>query len=322
MGFTVTVPNGGSDSANFYNFSGANLGQIVGTDLGGGVGTLTFKTNGSTALTLNSNQSATFSSNVTTGNVTTSNIVSSFLNVNVGTVGASNVVSALKIQSNDLVNANQGYGTSLDFYSGAEWTASIQGQNSSVRAGSGQLSFFVNVGNNNTSMLEVYRNVAAGSSAGGYHAWYCSPSNSSASEAMRLNSSGYLGIGKTSPSSYLDAYNDFSLKTGTFSSGSYVDIPIDNSPVVAFYVVRLWNTGNANLNYGAVVLTNTRYSGFGGGNGVNVINSIQGTTGTNGELASITYAISGSGYSLNLRISAGINSGSTTIGYSVRQIIV
>ena len=45
MGFTVTVPNGGSDSASFYNFSGANLGQIVGTDLGGGVGTLTFKTN-------------------------------------------------------------------------------------------------------------------------------------------------------------------------------------------------------------------------------------------------------------------------------------
>ena len=56
MGFTVTVPNGGSDSASFYNFSGANLGQIVGTDLGGGVGTLTFKTNSNannTVLTAN-----------------------------------------------------------------------------------------------------------------------------------------------------------------------------------------------------------------------------------------------------------------------------
>jgi hypothetical protein len=127
----------------------------------------------------------------------------SSLDINVGTVGSGNTLTALTLRSADLVSANQGYGVGVNFYSGSELTAQIIAQNSSVRSGSGQLSFYTNSGSTATSMNEVWRSVAAGYTGQGYQAWYYSSSGST-TEAMRIDSSGRLGIGTTSPTAPLE----------------------------------------------------------------------------------------------------------------------
>jgi len=144
----------------------------------------------------------------------------------------------------------------------------------------------------------------------------------SGTERARISSTGNFLIGKTSGSTYLNAYTSFDYQATTFTSGAgnygYLDLP--QTPSTTLMLVNLTNQNNSNLNISFLMLVNTRSTAFGGGNGINTIAVVQGSTGTGGEISTYAFAISGSGTTLQLRATCTLVSGSAVIDFSARII--
>lgn len=111
---------------------------------------------------------------------------------------------------------------------------------------------------------------------------------------MRIDSSGYVGIGKNTPTTRLDVANDFERVRMSITSNSgpgQVAIgPSSGSILVLAHVAR---AANANSNRSYLLLVNTRHWSFGGGNNVSVVNSTGSSTGTTGE-PSASFGLTGS----------------------------
>jgi hypothetical protein len=183
-------------------------------------GNLVFRTgaSGTTALTLGSDQSATFAGAV---NITTAVLTNPTINGNVTTTGLNFDSNTLVI---DATNNRVGIGTSSpDFQLSLSsdpsfWEAGLQ----TVITGGDQA-------------LRIISNAPGGGGRTGSIEFY-----TTASERMRIDSSGNVGIGTSSPSSYgklgvVSGVSYFGVASDAFTSAKFGPRPVNDGAVSVLY---------------------------------------------------------------------------------------
>lgn len=135
-------------------------------------------------------------------------------------------------------------------------------------------------------------------------------------EVMRINSSGNVGIGKTSTNTIFDALYSFDSQTVTIATGSTGSVKYSqnaNAAGSALVIINAYNSGQGNDNRGVVLLINFRNPAWPGGTVINTISTAFADSGQNGAITNMTFAIDAANSELDITPTMRGGSGSAVV---------